>query len=185
MSFFSGEQYVAGKLNEVDWDKWFYEPGFPPKPVFDTSLADVCYVLAHKWEQRQKSGGTAFVPQASDIKGWFANQSVVFLEKVQGFDKPLSPEDAELLGTTYGYTTSQNVELVARFLVIGLKAKWKGSYKLTADLLGKVGRMKFVRPLYRCLNQCDHKLALATFERNKTFYHPICRGLVEKDLAKA
>ena len=28
----------------------------------------------------------------------------------------------------------------------------------------------------------DRELAVETFEKNKDFYHPICRGLVEKDL---
>jgi leukotriene-A4 hydrolase len=42
--------------------------------------------------------------------------------------------------------------------------------------------MKFVRPLYRQLAIVDRDLALKTFEKNKDFYHPICRGLVEKDL---
>ena len=42
--------------------------------------------------------------------------------------------------------------------------------------------MKFVRPLFRLLNEADRGLAVATFERNKDFYHPICRQMVEKDL---
>jgi len=42
--------------------------------------------------------------------------------------------------------------------------------------------MKFVRPLYRKLNKVDRKLALETFEKNRDFYHPICRDMVEKDL---
>jgi leukotriene-A4 hydrolase len=55
-------------------------------------------------------------------------------------------------------------------------------YQPTAELLGQVGRMKFVRPLYRELVKVDRTLAVETFERNRGFYHPICRGLVEKDL---
>lgn len=42
--------------------------------------------------------------------------------------------------------------------------------------------MKFVRPLYRCLNECDRDLAVKTFHKNQEFYHPICRQMVEKDL---
>jgi leukotriene-A4 hydrolase len=86
------------------------------------------------------------------------------------------------MGSTYGYDKSANVELVARFYSVGLKARWKGCYEPTAKLLGQVGRMKFVRPLFRLLNECDRELAVETFEKNRDFYHPICRGLVEKDL---
>ena len=55
-------------------------------------------------------------------------------------------------------------------------------YKPTAELLGNVGRMKFVWPLYKWLSEADRKLAVKTFEKNRDFYHPICRGLIEKDL---
>ena len=35
---------------------------------------------------------------------------------------------------------------------------------------------------YRLLNEADRDLAVETFGKNKDFYHPICRNLVEKDL---
>ena len=51
------------------------------------------------------------------------------------------------MGIEYGFTKSGNVEVVSRFFAIGLKARDEDVYGPTADLLGKVGRMKFVRPL--------------------------------------
>ncbi len=86
------------------------------------------------------------------------------------------------MGKAYSLATSRNVELSFRYFSIGLTAKDETVYHPTADLLGKVGRMKFVRPLYRKLNSVDRKLALETFEKNKEFYHPICSAQVEKDL---
>ena len=35
---------------------------------------------------------------------------------------------------------------------------------------------------YRLLNEANRALAVETFGKNKDFYHPICRNLVEKDL---
>jgi leukotriene-A4 hydrolase len=86
------------------------------------------------------------------------------------------------MGKAYSLGTSRNVELSFRYFGIGLTAKDETVYQPTAELLGKVGRMKFVRPLYRKLNKVDRKLALETFEKNKDFYHPICRDMVDKDL---
>lgn len=96
----------------------------------------------------------------------------------------MRPELIGLMGDTYGYAASNNVEISSRFLVLGLQARAQAVYQPAADLLGKVGRMKFVRPLYRQLKQCDEKLAKETFEKNKDFYHPICRRMVEKILAE-
>jgi leukotriene-A4 hydrolase len=142
-------------------------------------MVKVCYKLADEWRSR---ASTNFEPKKSDISSWLANQSVVFLERIQTFDESLPVEDIELMGKVYGFDKSANVELVSRYFGIGLKAKVESLYQPTADLLGTVGRMKFVRPLFRLLNEVDRDLAIKTFEKNKDFYHPICRGLVEKDL---
>jgi leukotriene-A4 hydrolase len=86
------------------------------------------------------------------------------------------------MGSTYSLINTRNVELSSRYFSIGLTAKDKSVYQPTAELLGKVGRMKFVRPLYKKLAEVDKDLAVATFKKNKDFYHPICRAQVEKDL---
>ena len=65
---------------------------------------------------------------------------------------------------------------------IAMKAKDASAYQGVAELLGQVGRMKFVRPLFRNLNKVDRDLALKTFGGDRNFYHPICRQMVEKDL---
>ena len=35
---------------------------------------------------------------------------------------------------------------------------------------------------YKLLSECERALAVGTFQKNKNFYHPICRNMVEKDL---
>ena len=104
---------------------------------------------------------------------------------MQDFAEPLSAERSQELGTAYGLVESQNVELKTAFYLIALRSQDRASYQGVADLLGSVGRMKFVRPLYRALNKVDRSLAVKTFEKNRDFYHPICRAMVEKDLGVA
>ncbi|KAF2113341.1 leukotriene A-4 hydrolase [Lophiotrema nucula] len=181
VDFFSSDKEASKKLSDFDWDKLFYAPGFPTKPEFDDTLVKTCYELADQWKAKVENGKD-FTPKQEDISSWVANQSVVFLERVQGFGTSFKPADIDLMGSTYKYTTSKNIELVSRFLSLGLKAKCESCYQPAAELLGNIGRMKFVRPLFRLLNEADRKLAVSTFERNKDFYHPICRQMVEKDL---
>ncbi|KAG4410498.1 hypothetical protein IFR04_016367 [Cadophora malorum] len=176
LDFFASDASSSKALQSVDWDAWFYKPGLPPKPKFDTSMVDRCYALAESWSS------PSYKPSPSDIEGLTANQIVVFLEKVQLFETPLSPSKSQAMGKAYKLATSRNVELSFRYFGIGLTAKDESVYHPTAELLGTVGRMKFVRPLYRKLNKVDRKLALETFEKNRDFYHPICRDMVEKDL---
>ncbi|KAK3648952.1 Leucyl aminopeptidase yscIV [Elasticomyces elasticus] len=182
LDLFANDAAAAKKLEAVDWDTWFYAPGFPPKPDFDTTLADQCYALADKWQALAKSEQNGdFKPSAKDIDGFTANQSVVFLERLQSLpSKTISPDLIDLMGSTYGFESSKNVELVSRFYTLGLMSHAESVYQPTAELLGKVGRMKFVRPLYRQLIKRDHKLAEETFKSHKDFYHPICRSMIEK-----
>ncbi|KXT07826.1 hypothetical protein AC579_9689 [Pseudocercospora musae] len=179
LSFFESDKEASKKLNDLDWETWFYKPGYPPKPKFDTTLADIPLNLAEDW-QALNHGKSDFEPSKQDIAEFNSNQSVVFLEAVQTWEKPLKTELVDLMGDIYSFAGSKNVELVSRYFVVGLQAGAKSVFEPTAKLLGEVGRMKFVRPLYRELIKNDPELAKKTFEKNKDFYHPICRGMVEK-----
>lgn len=50
LGFFAVNEKVTKALANVAWDSWFFSPGLPPKPNFDTSMVDKCYALADKWE---------------------------------------------------------------------------------------------------------------------------------------
>ena len=71
----------------------------------------------------------------------------MFLDAVNEFEKPLNKENAHLMGEIYGFLKTKNVEVTARYYKIGLKSRDEQIYQPTADLLGEIGRMKFVRPL--------------------------------------
>ncbi|RMZ73555.1 leukotriene A-4 hydrolase [Pyrenophora seminiperda CCB06] len=187
LDFFANDAEATKTLEEFDWDDLFYKPGFPQKPEFDQSMVKCCYDLADKWQALVSASastphGTTFTPHPSDISSWVSNQSVVFLERLSSFAPSFSAENVHTLGATYGYANTQNIEVLSRFLQIGLAAKAKETYEPAAELLGRIGRMKFVRPLFRLLGKADRELAVRTFERNRAFYHPITRGMVEKDL---
>ncbi|KAB8349807.1 hypothetical protein FH972_023820 [Carpinus fangiana] len=190
LEFFASDLEANAKLEKVDWDQWFYKPGFPPKPAFDTSMVDACYKLANRWAAAYDTkipsfdapSSESFKPNPDDIKSWAANQTVVFLESLQRCEPPLPAAATQLLGSTYSLTESANVEITSRFYVLALRGNDKSVCTATAELLGNVGRMKFVRPLFRGLVKVDRDLAVKTFEKNRDFYHPICRGMVEKDL---
>lgn len=186
LSFFESDATASAALTkEVDWNHWLHSPGLPPKPDFDTSLADVCYALSDKWLTLNTASGSSaagFTPNPADIETWTSGQIVVFLERITDFETPLKVHLVELMRQNYGFMESRNAEILSRFLTVGLKAKDPSVFPIAAKALGGWGRMKFVRPLYRMLSECDRKLAVSTFKKNIDFYHPICREIVKKDL---
>lgn len=148
INFFADDAEASKSLSDLSWDTWFFKPGFPPKPEFDTSLVDVCYILAARWRNNTESRGWS--ASKGDIDGWKANQIVVFLERIQEIDPPLNAAGAKTMGDIYGFGESQNIEIVSRYFQIGLTARYDAVYQPTADLLGKVGRIKFIRGWVFC-----------------------------------
>jgi leukotriene-A4 hydrolase len=94
----------------------------------------------------------------------------------------MNAERSHLLGSTYKISSSKNVELKSAYYGISLRASDRSEFPGIVDLLGSVGRMKFVRPLYRQLNGLDRDLAVKTFEKNKSFYPSTTKGQLAKDL---
>ncbi|ORY65251.1 peptidase family M1-domain-containing protein [Pseudomassariella vexata] len=179
LDFFNGygNEEIKERIAQIPWEERFYKPGLPPKPDFDTSYVDSCLALAEKWKQEE------YKPDAKDIEPFTANQTLVFLQAVQDFSPSLSAERSHLLGTTYNISSSKNVELKSAYYVIALKAGDKRELPGIVELLGGVGRMKFVRPLYRHLNAVDRDLAVKTFEKNKNFYPSTTKSQLAKDLS--
>ena len=143
LSFFQSDAEASRLLNDLDWDTWLYAPGLPPKPHFDTSLVDVVYELAKKWKSLP---GSSFTPHPSDIENLTANQVVVFLEQIL-LGHPVTPDLSRLMGQVYGFASSENIEVSNLYFQVGLKAGDKSVVEPTTELLGRIGRMKFVRPL--------------------------------------
>ncbi|KAI1845130.1 hypothetical protein JX265_002785 [Neoarthrinium moseri] len=181
LDFFNsyGNAEIKEKIAQIPWEERFYKPGLPPKPDFDTSYVDSCLALAEKWKQHD------YKPSPKDIESFTANQILVFLNKVEDLSPALSPERSHLLGSTYGISSSKNVELKSAYYSIALKTGDRSEFPGIVELLGSVGRMKFVRPLYRGLVALDRDLAVKTFEKNKSFYPSTTKGQVAKDLGLA
>ena len=106
----------------------------------------------------------------------------VFLETLDDLSHPVSSEYIAHMDFVYSFSSSKNAEIISRFFIIAMKGRWKKVYSQVAEFLGSVGRMKFVRPGYRALNEVDRELAVKTFQQHENFYHPICRAMVKKDL---
>lgn len=180
---------VGDASASVDWDAWFYNPGLPPKPQFNDELLRVCAALSDKWTSPANVKNSEWKKWASktDISGWRPLQVIVFLNLVTDklgaikTDANCASAIADL-GAIYEIGQSRNAEIKFRWLQLAVKAGVQGTKEALAQWIAEVGRMKFVRPGYRLLNEVDRELAVSTFEKNKTFYHAICRAMVEKDL---
>ncbi|CAD5205359.1 unnamed protein product [Bursaphelenchus okinawaensis] len=180
------KEYFTDKkkeLDEVNYDGWLRTPGVPPnKPTYDDHLVEECKNLAKKW-------GTAEVEELNGLKSedllkMTSDQQVKVLDCIEtGYT--LSHERVALMEQKYKFSSSGNSEIRFSFLLIALKAKWVPIIEKALEFVTEVGRLKFVKPIYRKLfDWAESKdKALGTFEKNKQFMHPIT-VIVVKSLLK-
>jgi leukotriene-A4 hydrolase len=177
-------QYFAScdAVKDIDWDTWLYAPGMPPnKPDFDSSLATPCYDLAARWRAWSEDQECPFTED--DLKEFLPEQTLEFLNSLKT-GKALSPGAVDKMTELYKFAQSKNMEILFRWIRVGIAARYDKCIPAAVDLVSKVGRMKYVRPIYRDLFAWPEKkqVALDTFEANKKRMMAVSRDMVAKDL---
>ena len=74
-----------------------------------------------------------------------------------------------------------NMEEEFLWLQIKLTRKDEDEIDHVLKFLKKIGRMKFIRPIFNLLYSYNKDLALKTFSEDKSLYHPLLVNLIEKD----
>ena len=69
MNFFNetGDEEIKKKIAAIDWNDRLYARGLPPKPDFDTTLANQCFELANKWKDSVCVYLLVFMIRCTDI----------------------------------------------------------------------------------------------------------------------
>ncbi len=180
--FFESNADATAALNKVDWDAWLHGEGMelPVKMEYDTTLAEQAFSLADRWIKfLDGSAGEKAHFSLDDIKGWNANQVVVFLERLHSGPKvPLAV--TQKLDEVYGFSKATNGEVLLRFFEVALEVEGGQYAQQAAEWVKGQGRMKFCRTVYRALNKVEPQLAKKTFTDNRSFYHPIAAAQIEK-----
>jgi leukotriene-A4 hydrolase len=164
------ERVIPGLLAKVDAKTWIDGPGLPAtfwKPE-SARLAAV-----------QKVAGR--VPTKDETNAWTATEWQLYLEAMP---KPSPVAMCEELDAKYALTGSKNPEVLVAWLVLACESGYAAALPRTEEVLGQIGRMKYLKPLYRALAGRSETKALARelFARFRSGYHPIAqqglRGVV-------
>ncbi|KAF0692479.1 Aste57867_16449 [Aphanomyces stellatus] len=183
-AFFLGhfQSTKATELATIDWHAWFYAPGMPKRPAFDTTISAASEALATRWS----TGAGPF--DAKDVDGWTSSQYVVMLERLLEIcverNHFLDAAALTHLGDVYKLTHTKNSEVRMRFQTLCVRAEHAAILPQVEAFLKEQGRMKYVRPLYRDLykSKFGADAARRIFGQTKDNYHPIARKMIAKDL---
>ncbi|KUG08784.1 M1 family metallopeptidase [Solirubrum puertoriconensis] len=133
---------VPGAEEQVQLDKWINAPGIPPvaPPVQSERFASVEGAL-QAWRH-----GAA--PALLDTTEWSTHEWVHFLH---GLPEHISSEQLADLDKAFDFTNSGNAEILTAWFPLAIGANYSSAYPALGAFLTRVGRRKFLVPLYKAL----------------------------------
>ena len=166
------EAQFPGLLAQVGADAWLHEPGMPGNaPVFRSAKLEELTALAGAWAEGSR-------PAPARMAAWNASELLVFL---QNLPRDLAEADCQWLDDQLGLTGRGNFEILVEWLCLAAGAGYAPVLPRVREVLGRVGRMKYLRPLYTALGRHAGTRALAReiFAQAAPGYHSLSRRVVQ------
>ncbi len=167
------EAVAPGALEAIDATAWIDGEGIPPNaPPARSTRLDAVLKLAGS------------VPEVEVTQGWNVTEWQLFLDATP---RPAAPDELASLDRRFSLSTSANAELLSSWLCLALESNYAPAIDPACDFLGRIGRMKYLKPLYRALAQRPEtrEVAERCFDQNAPRYHPIARQVLRSLLDKA
>jgi aminopeptidase N len=182
------------KFNHKDW---IYKEGLPKNclQIYSPRLNKM-KVLANDFAQ----GEEIFKPKISyeriRVKRKIINKKISKYIKredhivqewqtfIRALPKSISKEKLKIIDVHLGFKNCGNSEIMTEWFTLALENNYT---ELNSDIerfLKKVGRRKYLVPIYKAMNKVNPKLAKQIFENSKNQYHAVSRNSIEELLAK-
>lgn len=171
------DEQLPGIGTAVDVRRWLYEPGLPADaPAFHSERLARLRALGAAWAAGER-------PRADEIAHWEAPDLVLYLQQLP---RDLGHADCAWLDRTFGLTGRGNYEVLVEWLALAAGSDYEPVFARVREVLGRVGRMKYLRPLYTALGRHPRTRALAheIFAAAGPRYHALSRRVVGSVLEK-
>ncbi|MCC3160305.1 M1 family metallopeptidase [Hymenobacter sp. 15J16-1T3B] len=168
---------VPGAEEKLQLDKWINAPGIPAvaPPVQSERFASV--------EAALQSWRHGVAPAALDTAAWSSHEWVHFLH---GLPEHISAEQLQQLDQAFGFTQSGNAEILTAWLPLAVRAGYHAADAALAEFLTRVGRRKFLVPLYKALLATPEGTARAReiYQRARPNYHAVSTSTLDTLVGK-
>ena len=156
--------------------EWIFEPGLPRNVVKPDpeAFAEVDAAVGHYADR-------GMLPEMWN--GWTAAEQIRFLDNLPA---ELSADQLTALDNALGLSSTGNNEILFLWLEMALENRYQPAVPQAEAFLARVGRAKFVRPLFQVLwNEGDWGRPVATriYEQTRPSYHAVTRAGVDRILA--
>ncbi|MBK8144603.1 MAG: leukotriene A4 hydrolase C-terminal domain-containing protein [Bacteroidetes bacterium] len=155
--------------------QWIYEPGLPSNYNHTLPLRFMDIDSQRVHFENENSANSL------QTNAWSTHEWLQFLRKLS---RPLPLEKLSDLDYRYKLSTSSNCEIADEWYRLAIASNYEKAYPHMEHFLGKVGRKKFLEPLYMDLIKTEkgRKMASCIFEKSRSNYHPLTAAKIEKIL---
>jgi leukotriene-A4 hydrolase len=171
------ESEMPGLASRVGAKEWLYEPGLPENaPVFRSGRKDGLVALAAGFPRGERPG-----PET--IAGWSPAETLVYL---QNLPREIEREGCTWLDSAMGLTGRGNHEILVEWLTVAAGSDYEPAFMRLREVLLRVGRMKYLRPLYAAMARHPRTRALAreVFAEAAPRYHALSRRVAASVIEK-
>ncbi len=170
------DEAMPGLSAKVGAQEWIDSEGMPANcPVFRSAALQSLKALSAGWSSGQR-------PSEGVRANWSPDETLIYL---QGLPRPLPETDCAWLDQTFGLTGRGNYEILVEWLTIAASSGYEPAFVRLGEVLTHVGRMKYLRPLYKALGATPKTRALARdiYAVARPSYHPLSRMVAEEAMA--
>ncbi len=171
------EARLPGVAARVRAQRWLYEPGLPENaPVFRSPVIESLKALAQGFP-----GGAR--PKPEEAAHWTPAELLVYL---QHLPRELDAASCAWLDETLKLDRRGNHEILVEWLALAAGSDYEPAFARIREVLTRVGRMKYLRPLYKALGRHARTRALAreVFAAASPRYHNLSRRVASAVIAK-
>jgi len=165
-----GDKRLEAKIRYKDW-------------IFGTGLPDNCPVPQSRlFAEVDKQLALWNTHKKTDSLNTAAWSSQEWLHFIRHIERPAKIEDLKALDKAFQLTASNNAEIQAAWYLQAIHSRYEEAYPALEAFLIKVGRRKFLTPLYTALIQSPEgkKQALAIYAKAREGYHAVAIGTLDK-----
>jgi leukotriene-A4 hydrolase len=159
---------------ELGVDDWIYKNGLPANMVVPPSAR----------YEKTGAAAAAFVKGGALEgvgQGWVTLEWLGFLNALP---RSLTREQMAALDTRFDFSRSGNSEILFAWLLHVVRNSYEPAYPALKDFLTRMGRRKFLRPLYLAMNEnpSTREMARTIYAQARPTYHPIAAASIDEIL---
>jgi aminopeptidase N len=158
-------------------EEWIYQEGIPDNHVEITSPR---FGKIQQYALDIKDNGSS-LPAELKRENHITQEWLAFIRK---FDGQLDPEKMRAIDEQLSLKSSGNSEIMAEWFVLGIQSGYLDIREDMRAFLTKVGRRKFLSPIYTALAKTEDNKgwALDVYETARSNYHAVSTGTIDEIL---